>query len=685
MRAYLIAGVFGLATLLAAGRTQAGVEQKVPNPLIPRALIFGNPERSGPQISPDGKQLAWLAPVNGVLNIWVAPIDKIEAGVPLTDSHNQGIRSYTWTYDGRHLLYALDSHGDGVQHIMSVDMQTRTVIDVAPLKGGSAFIEGISRKVRDQVMIGVYKRDPRYPDLYRLDLKTDRLEPMFANTDFARIVLDNQLAPRIAVKIRSDGDAAVMSVNGDGSTERFTVIPAEDVRSTQWFGFDDADKKMFVSDSRGRNTSALAMIDFASGEEQLLAEDPRVDFGTLFLDRMTNQPLLYSVNYIHREHKALSPTIQPELDLLSGQLGDDWIVINESEDGHLWLIGSSSDVHPGAIYLYDRPAKSLKQLFVSRPDLQAAPLAHMHGLAIKSRDGLDLVSYLTLPKGTDDARPGFPAVPLPMVLLVHGGPWGRDSFGMNGMHQWLANRGYAVLSVNFRGSSGFGKAFLNAGDGEWGHKMDDDLLDAVAWAIKQGIADPKRIAIVGGSYGGYAALVGMTRDADAYACGVDLSGPSDLEALLKNLPPAWESSRPLFYRGLGDPSTKAGLALIRDRSPLNHVGQIKSPLMIVQGENDPRVPKAQAERMAAAVKAKGTPLIYLLYSKEGHGLLDPSNSVSSAAAIESFLGTCLGGRVEPITEKDLQGASVQIMEGADLIPELAALIKPREVTSPAPQ
>ncbi len=368
-----------------------------------------------------------------------------------------------------------------------------------------------------------------------------------------------------------------------------------------------------------------------------------------------------------REYKALSPKVQPDLEYLTKNFGPEWWLGSRSDDDKLWIIQVTSDLRPGVYYLYDREAKSVTKLFDQRPQLANAPLAPMRPVIIKARDGLDLVSYLTLPNNCEEAEQGRPATPLPLVLLVHGGPWSRDAFGYDAEHQWLANRGYAVLSVNFRSSTGFGKTFVNAGDKQWGRKMDDDLLDAVAWAIREKIADPARIAIMGASYGGYATLTSMTRNPDRYACGIDLVGPSELEGLLQTIPPYWTAARPMFVKAIGDPNTAEGKALLRERSPLYFAGNIKKPLMIAQGENDPRVKKAQSDQIVETLKSKGIPVTYLLYMQEGHGFVEPENKISYAAVAESFLGKCLGGRIEPITPGDFKGTSLQIPVGAELI------------------
>jgi dipeptidyl aminopeptidase/acylaminoacyl peptidase len=361
------------------------------------------------------------------------------------------------------------------------------------------------------------------------------------------------------------------------------------------------------------------------------------------------------VNYDRVRYVALDPAIRPDLDFLAAADIGDWSITSRTDDDSLWLVTGQSDIAPGAAYLYDRSAKTLEKLFDARPALAGAPLARMHPKIIKSRDGLNLVSYLTLPPGA--------AGPAPLILFVHGGPWARDAFGYHPYHQWLANRGYGVLSVNFRSSTGFGKSFINAGDHQWGAAMDDDLLDAVDWAITEGIADPDRIAIMGGSYGGYATLAGMTRNPARYACGVDIVGPANLETLMATIPPYWEGFRAQLIKALGDPDTDAGKTLLQDRSPVHRAGAIARPLLIGQGANDPRVKQAESDQMVAAMKANQIPVTYVLFPDEGHGFARPENNIAFNAITEQFLATHLGGRAEPFGPTELSDSTAQILEG----------------------
>jgi dipeptidyl aminopeptidase/acylaminoacyl peptidase len=387
----------------------------------------------------------------------------------------------------------------------------------------------------------------------------------------------------------------------------------------------------------------------------------------VLVDVRTKAPLAYSVNYERNRYFALDAAVQADLDVLDGAGIGDWEVQSRTDDDRVWVIGTDADTAPAAAYLYDRDTRTLEKLYDSRPDLAAAPLAAMHPVVIDARDGLKLVCYLTLPKGSDAATPGRPAQALPMVLFVHGGPWARDSFGYNSYHQWMANRGYAVLSVNYRASTGFGKAFLNAGDKEWGGKMDDDLLDAVDWAIGAGIADAEWIAIMGGSYGGYATLASLTRNPTKYACGVDIVGPSNLETFSSSIPPYWETARAMVVKMIGDSATEDGLALMRERSPVNHADQLSCPLLIGQGANDARVKQAESDQMVAALKAKGIPVTYVLFPDEGHGFARPENNIAFNAITEQFLAAHLGGRAEPIGGEELSRSTAQILEGAEAL------------------
>jgi dipeptidyl aminopeptidase/acylaminoacyl peptidase len=620
--------------------------------LIPRAHLFGNPDRAQAQISPDGALLAWLAPRDGVLNVWVAPMDAPQDAQPVTADRLRGIRAYGWTYHGRQLVYLQDTGGDENFHLHAVDPATRESRDLTPFDQVQARIVGISRRQRGHMLVGLNQRDRRFHDLHMLDLTSFALTLVEENPGFAGFVTDEELTARLAIRTTQAGGVQVLRRDGSGWQDWIAFAP-EDARSSAVSHLSRDGSAAFLRDSRGRDTAALVRMTLADGASRVLAEHPRADVGRLILDIDTREPLACVVATEREEYIALDASIRPDLDFIAAQEIGDWGLQSRSEDDRFWVLGSTSDLRPGIGWLYDRQAGQMRKLYDSRPELAGAALQPMRPATVRARDGLELVCYLTRPAGA--------ALPGPMVLLVHGGPWSRDMFGFNPLHQWLADRGYAALSVNFRGSIGFGKAFINAGDGEWGRRMDDDLLDAVAWAVHEGVADPARIAIMGASYGGYATLVGLTRQPEFYACGIDIVGPSNLETLLRTVPPYWESFRSMLFRAIGDPDTPDGLRLAHDRSPLFRAGQILRPLLIGQGANDPRVKQAESDQMVGALVANEIPVTYLLYPDEGHGFVRPENAISFYAVAEEFLARHLGGRLEPMTDAERAASSMLVV------------------------
>ncbi|MDB5366708.1 MAG: peptidase prolyl oligopeptidase active site domain protein [Rhodospirillales bacterium] len=674
------------ALLLAAtiGVTAIAASAAEP-PLIPREALFGNPAKTQGRISPDGKYLSWLAPVNGVLNVWVAPIGTPDQGAAVTKDAVRGIRTYAWSYDGRHLVYLQDKGGNENYHVYSVDVVDKSERDLTPFDNVRADLVRTSRKIRDEILLTINKRDPKYPDLVRVNLASGEMKVVAENPGFAGFIAGEDFEAPLAVKTLPSSAEELLRKKPDGTWETWIAFGADDARVSGPIGLNRAGDALLLRDSRGRDTGALKRIELKTGTEKLLAEDARTDIGGTIGDPETGEPVAYSINYDRPSWKALDPHYQADLDFLAKQDLGDWGVGSRTEDGNLWVIGAGSDVKPGTTYLYDRTKKTLTKLFEARPALASAPLTRMHPVVLKSRDGLNLVSYLSLPKDSDTHSAGKPDKPLPLVMFVHGGPWARDAFGYNSYHQWLANRGYAVLSVNYRSSTGFGKSFVSAGDMQWMRAMQDDLNDAVAWAVKEKIADPAKVAIMGGSYGGYATLAGVTRDPDLWACGVDIVGPSNLETLLKSIPLYWEAGRAQFHKAMGNPDTEQGRAALKSSSPLYQADKIKKPLLVGQGANDPRVAKAESDQMVAAMKAKSIPVTYVLYPDEGHGFARPPNNISFNAVSEGFLKRCLGGRAEPITSASLKGSTIQVLEGSALIEGLDAALKAHVEAEPVPK
>jgi dipeptidyl aminopeptidase/acylaminoacyl peptidase len=431
-----------------------------------------------------------------------------------------------------------------------------------------------------------------------------------------------------------------------------------------------------MKDSRGRDTAAVTAVNLETGATRILAADPRADASGVLAHPTEGTIQAVAFNYTRTEWTVLDPAVQADLDYLRTVAPGDVAVTSRTLDDRVWTVAFLLDNGPARSYLYDRAAKRATFVFTNRKAMEGLPLARMHPVVIRSRDGLELVSYLTLPPEADPDGRGRPRHAVPLVLSVHGGPWARDSWGLDPEHQWLANRGYAVLSVNFRGSTGFGKRFVNAANREWAGKMHDDLLDAVAWAVREGIALRDRICITGGSYGGYATLIGLTFTPTVFACGVDIVGPSNLITLLNTIPPYWEPGIAQFTSRVGDHRTEDGRRFLESRSPLPFVARIQRPLLIGQGANDPRVKQSESDQIVAAMQKKGISVTYVLYPDEGHGFVRPENRLSFNAVMEAFLSRHLGGRYEPVGDA-FGGSTVTVPTGADDVPGLAAALAGR--------
>ncbi|HEX8582799.1 MAG TPA: S9 family peptidase [Allosphingosinicella sp.] len=647
-------------------------------PLIPRETIFGNPTKTAGRLSPDGKWLSWIAPRDGVLNIYVAPASNPAAAKPLTNERQRPIRQYFWAPDSKQILFINDKGGDENFLLYGVDIASARERALTPFEKTRVQIVNISNDVPDRILIGVNNRDPRWHDVHSLDLKTGKLTPVLQNDGgYAGFLADEQLVVRVASKSRADGGSSFFRVSGNKvDAQPFEEVTLEDSQTTQPVGFTTDGKTLYWIDSRGRDTAALIAQDVATGKKTLIAESAKADIGNALTNPKTGRVEAYAVNYLKNEWTPLGAAVKGDLAFLEKNLKGEIAVTSRTNADDKWIVSVDPVTQPSSTHLYDRKAKRLTKLYTTRPELEGAPLAAMHPVEIKSRDGLNMVSYLTLPPGSDPDGDGRPDKAVPMVLLVHGGPWGRDAYGYNGTHQWLANRGYAVLSPNFRASTGFGKKFISAGDLQWGTKMHDDLLDAVDWAVKRGVTSPDKVAIMGGSYGGYATLAGLAFTPDKFACGVDIVGPSNLETLLKTIPPYWEAGKVQFYKRMGDPTTAEGLALLKERSPLYKADRITRPLLIGQGANDPRVNVAESEQIVNAMKAKNIPVTYVVFPDEGHGFARPVNNIAFNAVAENFLARCLGGRAEPIGAA-LKESTAQVPHGAEYAPGLAEAIGTR--------
>ncbi len=637
--------------------------------LIPRKVLFGNPDRISVSLSHDGKYISYLAPLQGVLNVWIAPVQDPLHAIAISRETKRRVMSYLWTYDNNTILYSVDEEGDENYRIYKYNIETKETILLTPKEKVKAGVLRISPTKPDTILIGLNDRDKRYFDIYTLDLKTAKKTLLFQNEKFLGFVVDNNLQLRFAALSSEDGGMEYYQLK-DGKFEPFIKTPFEDAKTTYLIGFDKTNDNLYLMDSRDRNTAALKMINLLSGKEKLLAEDKLADVSVFTVHPTEDHIQAISINYDKRTYKVLDKSIEKDIKYLTKLDRGNLHINSRTLDDRFWLVAYGSDAAPIKYYLYNRQLGKAEFLFTNSKELEQYTLAEMRPVIIKSRDGLDLVSYITFPKETKTKGLKVLGEKPPLIIFVHGGPNLRDSWGYDPTHQWLANRGYSVLSINYRGSTGFGKDFVNAANREWGGKMHDDLIDGVNWAINNEIADPSKIAIMGGSYGGYATLVGLTMTPDIFACGVDIVGVSHLLTLIKSVPPYWEPFLNNMRKSIGPWDTEADIEFLNQRSPLTFVDNIKKPLFIAQGANDPRVKQAESDQIVAAMQAKKIPVVYALYKDEGHGFSRPENKLSYHALAEDFLAKILGGRAEEIGS-DLENANM-LLNGKDNVTNISA-------------
>ena len=643
------------------------------NSVIARKLFFGNPDQNMPYISPDGKYMAYLAPLEGVVNAWVYPVQDVKSAHPVTSEKNRPIRMYQWAYTSRHILYLQDKAGDENFHIYATNVATGQTIDLTPYDNIQAQIANISPESPKEILVLINDRNPQTHDLYRINIETAERSLVYQNDQgFMRFVTTAQYELRLAGRMTPDGGAQFLELTPAGEWREFLQLPADDSMTTQPLAFDASGENLYLIDSLNRNTSAMMLVNMRTRKSTLLAEDDRSDVNDQIIHPITHQLQAVAFNYERKTWKVLDTSIQGDIDFLSMVANGEMEILSRSADDQFWTVFFLMDNGPLRFYLYDRKAHQAIFLFSSRKELEGLPLAKMHPAVVKARDGLELVCYYSLPAEFGDAK--TPDRPLPMVMWIHGGPWARDEWGYNSFHQLFANRGYAVMSVNYRGSTGLGKKYLNAGNLEWAGKMHDDLIDALKWAIENKIADPQKVAISGGSYGGYATLVGVTFTPDVFTCGVDIVGPSNLVTLIESIPPYWAPMIEVFAKRMGDHRTEEGRKLLMERSPLTRAARIKKPLLIAQGANDPRVKQAESDQIVKAMEENNIPVTYVLYNDEGHGFARPENSISFIAIAEAFLAKQLGGRCEPIADA-FNKANFKILSGADDVPGLPEALR----------
>jgi dipeptidyl aminopeptidase/acylaminoacyl peptidase len=611
--------------------------------LIPRQVLFGNPERISPRISPDGTRLAWIAPHEGVLNVWVAPaspasgVDWSAARV-VTDDSDRGIRMFAWAHDGRHLLYLQDTGGDENWRLHDVDLQTMQRRDLTPFDGVQTQLIAMERKFPTELLIGLNRDNEQLHDVYRLDLMTGELTKELENFGVVDWEADAQLVVRAAAAPEPDGGFTLLvRDDADADWRPLETITAEDALTSAPIAFSEDGRSLLATSSVGAQTGRLVRIGLATGSTEVLAEDPEADVQSVRLHPDTREPQIVTLLKDRSEYLVLDQAVAADLEAIRALHPGDPVFEDADDADATWLVGFTNDTGPVSYFSYDRASRTGQFLFETRPELSGYELAAMEPFSFTARDGLTVHGYATFPAGADRSA-------LPTVVNVHGGPWARDVWGFNPEAQWLANRGYLCIQVNYRGSTGYGKSFINAGDRQWGAAMHDDLIDAVAFAVSQGWTDPARVAIYGGSYGGYAALVGAAFTPETFCCAVDIVGPSNLKTLIETIPPYWAPMIAQFHSRVGDPAADA--EFLWSRSPLSRVRDIRIPLLIAQGANDPRVKQAESEQIVAALQEAGIEHEYMLFADEGHGFAKPENRLRFYAAAERFLARYLGGRAE---------------------------------------
>ncbi len=628
-------------------------------PLIPRRVFFRDPDRTLPRLSPDGRSLAWLEPHDGALNLVMASAEDVAHSRRLTFVKGRSLAAYfAWAFTNKHLIFFRDEAGDENYRPFSVAVDTGEVLPLLPA-GGRSFLQQRARRIPNEMLFGHNARDRGFFDLIRIDVTTGEGRPLFQNPGFARLYTTADFSVRFGSRFRRDGSAELMLWEPDGQWSRFFDIPAEDALTTGLDAISDDGRSAFVIDSRGRDKAALIEIDIATRETRLLAEDPEADIVSGAYDPGSGRPLAaYAVAARQRWH-PIEPAWAFDLDHIRAAQGEGDVAINNMSNERrrvvlsYWRSDASTEFR-----MYDRRKQAITPLFSARTDLEGLALRPMRPVTIPASDGVALPGYLTLPE--DGFRGG------PVVLSIHGGPYARDEWGYSGMHQWLASRGYGVLSVNYRGSTGFGKRFVALADQGWGGRMQDDLTDAAAWLVAQGIADPKRLGFFGASYGGYAALTAATKTPDTFACIVDLFGISNLVTFMHAVPAYWGPTFSTWKLRLADPDTEAGRQWLTERSPLTHADRITCPLLIGQGLRDVRVKPQESEQIVQALQRRGTPVTYVTFSDEGHGFVRQENRLAFNAVAETFLAQYLRGRSEPVGEA-FAGSTIQFTAGRELI------------------
>lgn len=635
-------------------------------PLIPRETFFDDPDVASAHLSFDGAWVGYIAPVDGVRNLWVAPVDDLGAARPLTRVTDRPISYFfQWAYTNRHVVIFQERDGDENWRASSVDIRNGAVVPLTPPRDVRARVQELSQRFPREMLFAHNERDKQYFDLYRIDVVTGKSVLAYENNQFAWLVTDSALQLRLGARYLRDGSVELLERRPSGAWVHFMTISRGEIETTRLLDFSDDGKTLYLFDARERDKAALVAVDMATRRARVLVAEAEADLTRVLFHRVTRRPLAVGAMVDRRRWQAVDPGFAADLKAIQAATRGDVELVGLTTDARRLMVLVQHDAASPEWVLYDRNARRASPLFKARRNLAGLPLRPLEPVSFPALDGLKIQGYLTLPKAG--------ARNVPMVLVIHGGPYLRDEWGFNSTHQWLANRGYAVLSINYRGSTGFGKAFVTAADREWGGKMHDDLIAGVNWAVSRGIADPKRVGFFGGSYGGYAALTAATKTPEVFACIVDIYGIANLLTFMAAIPPYWTPVMSVWKNRLGDPDTEEGRAFLRERSPLTHIDRAFRPILIVQGLEDVRVTRAESEQMVEVLRRRNVPVTYVVFPDEGHGFSKPKNQIAFRAVTEAFLAKHLGGAAQPIDRtQDFAGSSLTVEVGADLVPGLSS-------------
>ena len=634
-------------------------------PLLDREIFFGDPVAAYASLSPDGRFVAFAKELDGVLNVWVTKLhEPFSAARPMTADRTRPVTNFFWSQDSKVLLFVQDKGGDENFRVYAVDPTAAVAAgqkvpearDLTPYKGVQARIIAVPEKAPNTILVALNDRDAKLHDVYRVDLKTGERTLVFRNDqNVAGWVADLDGNLRLGTRVRADGGTEILRVEGEALKPLYECNNEETCGPVHFHK--DGQRVYMVSNKGEPDLTQLQLLDVASGKVELVESDPegQVDFGNATFSEKTHDLIATSYTGDRERIYPKDPAFAKDIERVRAALPNgDLFFRRPSKDDRLWIVKTILDVDNGPNYLYDRETGKVELLYRPYPDIPVEHMAAMKAVRYKARDGVEVSAYLTLPKGV-------PARDLPTVIMPHGGPWARDQWGHSALVQFLANRGYAVLQPNFRGSTGYGKRFLNLGNDQWGTgTMQHDLSDGVQWVIAEKIADPKRVAIMGGSYGGYATLAGVAFTPELYAAGVSIVGPSSILTLLNSIPPYWEPIRKMFSVRVGDPQDPKDSERLRSQSPLYSADRIAAPLLVIQGANDPRVKKAESDQIVRALRDRKRPVEYLVAADEGHGFAGRMNNLATYTKVEEFLAKHLGGRYQKEVRKEIRDRLQQL-------------------------